>query len=237
MKRFVKSPIFIILIAMVILNILEGDFENMGDWVMSKLLMLPAIVIGLSFHEFAHAAVSNALGDPTPKMQRRVTINPLAHIDPFGFVALFIAGFGWGQPVQIDPRYYKNRRVGEILVALAGVTMNLIIAIVFAFIIKAFIAVAPSVGSEFLVDIIIEMLVDVVLINIVLMVFNLIPVPPLDGFGILTQIFRLERYDWYYKLYENGFLILMVLILFGVTDKVLQPCVTAVYSTIINLIV
>ncbi|MGN0732752.1 MAG: site-2 protease family protein [Emergencia sp.] len=236
MKRFLRSPVFVLLIAMVILNILEGDFSNMGDLIMSKLLMLPAIIIGLSFHEFAHAAVSNALGDPTPKAQGRVTINPLAHIDPFGFVALFIAGFGWGQPVQIDPRYYKNRRVGEILVAFAGVTMNLLLAVVFAFVIKAFLAFAPSMGSEFIAQIILEMLVDVVLINIVLMVFNLLPVPPLDGFGIVTQIFKLERYDWYYKIYDKGFLILLILILFNVTDLVLQPCVSFVYSAIMGLI-
>ena len=236
MKRFVRSPVFVLLIAMVILNILEGDFSNMGDWIMSKLLMLPAIIIGLSFHEFAHAAVSNALGDPTPKAQGRVTINPLAHIDPFGFLALFIAGFGWGQPVQIDPRYYKNRRVGEILVAFAGVTMNLLLAVVFAFGIKAFLAFAPSMSNGFIAQTILEMLVDVVLINIVLMVFNLLPVPPLDGFGIVTQIFKLERYDWYYKIYDKGFLILLILILFNVTDLVLQPCVTFVYSAIMGLI-
>ena len=138
----------------------------------------------------------------------------MPYIDPFGFVALFIAGFGWGHPVQIDPRYYKNRRVGEILVAFAGVTMNLLLAVVFAFSIKAFLAFAPSMSNGFIAQTILEMLVDVVLINIVLMVFNLLPVPPLDGFGIVTQIFKLERYDWYYKIYDKGFLILLILIEF-----------------------
>ncbi|MDO5303836.1 MAG: site-2 protease family protein [Clostridia bacterium] len=236
MRKYLQSPIFILLIAMVVLNLLEGDFDNMGEWIMGKLLMIPAIVIGLSFHEFAHAAVSNALGDPTPKSQGRVTINPMAHIDPFGFVALFIAGFGWGQPVQIDPRYYKNRRLGEILVSFAGVAMNLLLAIVFAFVIKAYLNVAGNIGNVTLAHTILEMLIDIVVVNIVLMIFNLLPVPPLDGFGVVTQLFRLDRYDWWYKLYNNGFLILMLLILFGVTNKILQPAVSAVYGMIMGAI-
>ena len=92
-------------------------------------MMLPGIIIGLAFHEFAHAAVAFKLGDPTPKMQGRVTINPLAHIDPVGLAALLFAGFGWGVPVQINPSNFKKRRRDELLVSLAGVTMNLVIAI------------------------------------------------------------------------------------------------------------
>ena len=80
------------------------------------------------------------------------------------------------------------------------------------------------------------MLIDIVVVNIVLMIFNLLPVPPLDGFGVVTQLFRLDRYDWWYKLYNNGFLILMLLILFGVTNKILQPAVSAVYGMIMGAI-
>ncbi len=80
------------------------------EWLYTKLLILPGIIIGLSFHEAALALVSYQLGDPTPKLQGRVTLNPLAHIDPIGFITLLFIGFGWGVPVEIDPRYYKNRR-------------------------------------------------------------------------------------------------------------------------------
>ena len=100
--------------------------------IITKLLTLPGIILGLSFHEFAHAWMSNKLGDPTPKRQGRLTINPLAHIDWIGFLCLLLVGFGWGKPVEIDPRYYKHRRRDEFLVAIAGVTMNLILAIVFS---------------------------------------------------------------------------------------------------------
>ena len=200
------------------MNIVRGGFD-----LMDMLISLPGIIIGLAFHEFAHGAVSYALGDPTPKMQGRPTINPMAHIDPIGFLCLMFAGFGWGVPVQVDPRYYKNRRRDEFLVSIAGVTMNLILAILFSLLIRVLFMVNPAwLGGE-VGTILMEMLIQVVIINLVLMVFNLIPVPPLDGFGILTQIFKLDRFDWYWKIYQNGFLILMVLIIFDVTDMILGP--------------
>ena len=237
MRRIKNSPVLLLLILMVVSNLLSYGFTNPMEWFMSKLVMLPGIIIGLSFHEFAHGYVSHKLGDPTPEMQGRLTINPAAHIDPFGFVALIFAGFGWGVPVQIDPRYYKNRRRGELMVGLAGVTMNLIIAVVFCFIIKGvFLLNAPFLMGNF-GKVLFDVLFSVVSINVVLMVFNLLPVPPLDGFGIVTQIFKLEKYDWYYTVYNNGFPILMVLIILNVTGRVLSPIVNVVMSFLINTII
>lgn len=155
-----------------------------ADMILTKLLMLPGIIIGLSFHEFAHAWMSDKLGDPTPRRQGRVTINPMAHIDPIGFLALLLVGFGWGKPVQIDPSYYTKRRRDEFLVGIAGVTMNLLIAVIFSLparaIVKAFNGAA---ASDFIYNIYL-MIFYIVSINIVLMIFNLIPCPPLDGWGI-----------------------------------------------------
>lgn len=222
---------------MVAMNILDGDFNNPMDWFMNKLILLPGILIGLSFHEFAHGYVSHKLGDPIPELQGRLTINPAAHIDPLGFVALVFAGFGWGVPVQIDPRYYKNRRSGELMVALAGVAMNLLIAIVFCFIIKAIFILNPSFLSETLGQVLIDMLISVVSINIVLMVFNLLPVPPLDGFGVITELFNLRKYSWYYNIYNNGFPILMVLIIFNIPGKILSPIVSSIMGLLMNLII
>ena len=93
-------PYLIILGAMVMLNLLNGRFGNIGSWIYNQLMMIPGIVIGLAFHEFAHGFVSHKLGDPTPKMQGRLTLNPASHIDPVGFLCLFFAGFGWGVSVQ-----------------------------------------------------------------------------------------------------------------------------------------
>ena len=204
-----------------------------ADMILTKLLMLPGIIIGLSFHEFAHAWMSDKLGDPTPRRQGRVTINPMAHIDPIGFLALLLVGFGWGKPVQIDPSYYKNRRRDEFLVGIAGVTMNLLIAVIFSLparaIVKAFNGAA---ASDFIYNIYL-MIFYIVSINIVLMIFNLIPCPPLDGWGILTQIFRLDRYSWWYKVYQYGTWILLALIVFDVTDRIITPLVTLILGVLL----
>ena len=192
---------------------------------MTKILTLPGIILGLSLHEFAHAWMSDRLGDPTPKRQGRLTINPLAHIDWIGFIALLFVGFGWGKPVMIDPGYYKNRRLGEFLTGIAGVTMNLIIAVILSFPTKALLSAYYSGGSG-LIENIFYIFYYAVMINVVLMIFNLIPVPPLDGWGILTQIFNLEKYSWWYQVYQYGQWILLSLIFANVTDRILGPAVT-----------
>lgn len=193
--------------------------------IMTKILTLPGIILGLSLHEFAHAWMSDRLGDPTPKRQGRLTINPLAHIDWIGFIALLFVGFGWGKPVMIDPGYYKNRRLGEFLTGIAGVTMNLIIAVILSFPTKALLSAYYSGGSG-LIENIFYIFYYAVMINVVLMIFNLIPVPPLDGWGILTQIFNLEKYSWWYKVYQYGQWILLLLIFTNVTDMILGPAVS-----------
>jgi len=202
------------------------------DIILTKLLTLPGIIVGLSFHEFAHAWVSDKLGDPTPRRQGRVTINPMAHIDWIGFIALLLVGFGWGKPVQIDPSYYKHRRRDEFLVAIAGVTMNLIIAVILSIPAKMMLKAYSSTVPSDLVYNIYLIIFYAISINVVLMIFNLLPVPPLDGWGIVTQIFRLDRYDWWYKVYNYGMYILLALIVFNVTDLVLTPLVNAVMNII-----
>ena len=202
--------------------------------ILTKILMLPGIIIGLSFHEFAHAWVSDRLGDPTPRRDGRVTINPLAHIDWLGFAALLLVGFGWGKPVMIDPRYYKNRRRDEFLVAIAGVTMNLIIAAVLSIPVRMMMKhYGAAVPSDLMYNIF-QILYYAVFINVVLMIFNLLPVPPLDGWNIFTQLFKLDQYDWWYKVYRYGTYILLALIIFNVTDLVLTPLVNAVMKLLIR---
>ncbi len=204
-----------------------------ADIILTKILMLPGIIIGLSFHEFAHAWVSDKLGDPTPRRQGRVTINPLAHIDWMGFLALLLVGFGWGKPVQIDSGYYKHRRRDEFLVGIAGVTMNLLLAVIFSIPAKAMVKVFSGAAASDLVYNIYLILFYIVSINVVLMIFNLIPCPPLDGWGIITQIFRLDRYSWWYKVYQYGTWILLALIVFNVTDLILTPLVSMIVGILL----
>ena len=199
--------------------------------ILTKILTLPGIIIGLSFHEFAHAWVSDRLGDPTPRRQGRVTINPLAHIDWMGFICLLVVGFGWGKPVAIDPRYYKHRRRDEFLVAIAGVTMNLILACLLA--IPARLMIAHVTNASDIVYNVFLVIYYAVTINVVLMIFNLIPCPPLDGWNIITQIFKLDRYSWWYKVYQYGTWILLGLIVFNVTDMILTPLVTRIMNILI----
>lgn len=232
-----KSPALLLLIVLALVNITDVRNGSPMDWIMSKLMMLPAIVIGFSFHEFAHAIASNALGDPTPKLQGRLTINPGAHFDPFGFIALLFVGFGWGRPVEINPGYYKHRRSAELIVSLAGVTMNFILAIVFAFALKFVVMSNPDWIYSDMGQIIWELGVNVIRINLVLLVFNLLPVPPLDGFGILTEIFNLRKYNWYYTVYNNGFMILLLLIIFNVTDYILTPILSFLFGGIMEMVV
>ena len=210
--------------------------SSITSYIIGRLVILPGIIIGLSFHEYAHAKASNLLGDPTPRLQGRVSLNPMAHIDPVGFLFLLLIGFGWGKPVQIDPRYYKHRRRDELIVALAGVTMNLLIAIVGMGIMRiAYGAAAPFLLGTQAGQIVGNVLSGMVSINLVLMFFNLIPLPPLDGFGIITQIFKLDRKPWYQRFYQLGPMFLMIIILFRLTSYVISPAVSWTYSLIWNI--
>ena len=236
MKRFLGNPTAILLILiMVFQSLSSGRYNSPMDWFMSKIIILPGIIVGISFHEFAHAKIAYLCGDSTPKLQGRVTVNPMAHIDPIGFIALLFIGFGWGRPVIINPGNFKKPRFNELLVALAGVTMNLILAFLFMGLLR----LLYEFQSEFMFTergmILGDVLIHVVLINIVLMVFNLLPIPPLDGFNIITQIFNLRNTNLYYQIYNKGFLILMVLILFNITDRVLTPSVFFVYDILATI--
>ena len=224
-----------IVVLLFVSSIVGGRFSNPIDWIMSMVMVLPAILIGLSFHEFAHAYAAYKLGDMTPKLQGRVTINPAAHLDPIGFVSLLLIGFGWGVPVQIDPRNFKNRKRDELIVSFAGVAMNFVVAVVFMAILRLLIGVAPAFMYGEMGQILVEVIRDIITINLVLMVFNLIPVPPLDGFNIITLLFNLRNSELYYKIYQNGFVILLVLILFGVTGKILTPMVYFFYNLLLSI--
>lgn len=202
----------------------NGALDDPAGWFLDIVLLLPGIVIGLSFHEFAHALVAYKLGDDTPKIQGRVTINPLAHMDPIGFLAILLVRFGWGKPVEIYPGNFKNRRRDSILVSFAGVSMNLFIAILFTLGLRIYFQLVPA--SFYFTDFgnsVTMILYYIIYINLVLMVFNLLPVPPLDGFSIITEVFNLRKSSFYFQIQDKGFLILMVLIVLNVTGLVLTP--------------
>ena len=227
------DPLFWVMIAILVVERLLSGNINIFDAIIDKLLILPGIIIGVTLHEAGHAYSSHWLGDPTPKAQGRLSLSPFAHMDPVGFVFLLIAGFGWGRPVEINPYYYKNKRRDELIVSLAGVTVNLIVAVVFSFIVKGLVSVYGYSNEKNALYYVAMICTYVVFINLVLMIFNLIPCPPLDGWGIVTQIFDLRKYSWWYPVYSRGYLILMVLIIFNITDRILTPCVNWLYQLLL----
>lgn len=236
LRFFRNNPLaFLLILYMAYQSMTSGQFGSPMSWLMDKLIILPAILIGLSFHEFAHAFAADRLGDNTPKLQGRVTINPAAHIDPFGLLALFFIGFGWGKPVQVNPRNFKHMRRDGLIVDLAGVTVNLILAIIFTGVLKLLDTYQTSFLSTYMGSVVFDMIFAIISINIVLMIFNLLPIPPLDGFGVATELFDLRQKEWYYQVYNNGFMILLVLMIFNITDKILFPAVNFVLEIILNI--
>lgn len=180
------------------------------------ILMLPAILFGFSIHEFWHAFTATRFGDDTPLKQGRLTLNPLAHIDMVGFFMLIFVGFGWAKPVQVNPQAFRNPKRDDILVSIAGPLSNLVTAIICAIIIKGLFLYARELFTiadygEYIFSI----LVYFVWINLILFVFNLIPLPPLDGSHVLFALLP-ERFQHLKEQFSRfGGIALMALILIG----------------------
>ena len=198
------------------------------------LVALPAIVIALTFHEYAHGKVADMLGDTTPYYQGRLTLNPLPHIDWLGFIMLFIFHFGWAKPVQVNPYNFKNISIkkGMMLVSLAGPGMNILLAFVGMIIYKY---LTPFQDLEWAVATL-NLVQPLIYINLILAAFNLIPLPPLDGSKILAGLLPDTGTHFIYSLEQYGPLILLLLIVSGMAGKIFLPLASLLYSLLSAII-
>jgi len=175
-----------------------------------------ALIAGITVHEFSHALAAHVQGDPTPGLQGRLSLNPLRHLDPFGTLFLLFAGFGWGRPVQFDPRYLKNKRLGPLIVGLAGPAANLAMILLFGGLMSLLFAT----GVLSLDNGLFVILSALVLMNLVLMIFNLIPIPPLDGSKVLFALLPPSANGLVSWLEQRGPMLLIGLILLDALSPV-----------------
>lgn len=192
-----------------LLSLLRGYHVDLGTVAAQVISILFVILCILPLHELAHAWVANKLGDPTAKLEGRLTFNPLASVDPMGALALLLFGFGWAKPVPVDSRYFRKPKRDMAITALAGPVSNLLAAFVGAVLVAVMEAFSPYNGFT---NFVYNVLWYYVVVNISLAVFNLIPMPPLDGSRIVAA-FLSDRVMYTYYRYQNLFVMVMFLLL------------------------
>ena len=183
------------------------------------LLTLPAVLWAISFHEFCHGYAAKLVGDPTAERSGRLSLNPLDHFDLVGTLMLLFVGFGWAKPVPINTRYFRHPRRDLVIVSLAGIVGNILTAVVcvlfLRFLGEPWYRLAGRAG--------ITVLIQMIVINVGLAAFNLIPIPPLDGSRVLEAFLPFRFLRYYYWLERYGMIILLILLVTGIVDVLFNP--------------
>lgn len=224
-----KRIIYVIIAVLAIGTIAE--YVQFPMKLVALLLTLPGVIIAITFHEFAHAFAADKLGDDTPRRQGRLNLNPLSHIDPVGFLMLIFVHFGWGKPVEINPTNFNRKRsmsAQEAIVALAGPVMNILIAFILTIVLFAIGTFAPTfVASQggVLLAIALEMAINV---NIGLGVFNLVPLPPLDGSKILMHFLPYKAKTWFIDNQQIFYIIFIALWVTNTVSYIISPVINVV---------
>ena len=233
--NFDKKTLYILIGVLVLLALLSYGTSG----IFSLILSIPAVLLAITVHEFGHAFSAYKLGDDTPLRQGRLSLNPLDHIDPLGIAMLLFVHIGWGKPVQIDPRNY-NRNISvekaDAIVSFAGPLMNFITAIIVALI---YCAIYKFAGMAFLASnigmIIMLILVDCITMNIGLGVFNLIPLPPLDGSKIFLPILPYNAKTWFMQYEQVFYIIFLVIWITGIAGRLISPIIGQMTNWILSL--
>lgn len=186
-------------------------------------VMIPPLLLALAAHEYAHAWTANKLGDPTARAQGRLTLNPLVHLDPVGTLALLFFRFGWAKPVPVNHLYFDHPRRGLMWVALAGPLTNLGLAAASALVLRVFGVLRAGPGLFWLMEPLRFMFVASVELNVILAIFNIIPIPPLDGGRVLSGLLSSRQAATYSRLEPYGMVLLLLLILTGAVGIVMAP--------------
>lgn len=232
-----KKTIYIIIAVMILIALLQ--FVTNPSQLMGLLLSAPGVLIAITFHEFAHGYVAYKLGDDTAKNEGRLTLNPFDHLDPIGTLMLLVAGFGWGKPVHVNPRNYTRKmsmEKGEALVSLAGPLMNFILALLFTLIYCAIYKFA-SVSFIFsnIGTIIIALIYATISINVGLGVFNLIPLPPLDGSKIIMPFLPYKAKEIFINNEQIFYIVFVLIWITDIASTIIAPPINWVSNVILGL--
>lgn len=201
---------------------------------LDAVLRVAAVLLCLTVHETCHGLAAYALGDPTAKSMHRLSLNPLHHIDWFGLLMMFAAGFGWAKPVPVDPRYFKKPKEGMALTALAGPVSNFLLALLLMFISKMIYLYAPYSAA---LDVLFTFcLYTAAPLSIGLGLFNLIPIPPLDGSKVIAVLLPDQTYVKLMRYERYGMLLLLALSLLGISGGFISGAIMRVYEVFFNLI-
>lgn len=209
----------------------------MNQFIIELIILAPPLLFALTLHELAHGFVAFHLGDPTARNAGRLSLNPLKHLDPLGTIAFFFIKIGWAKPVPVNPSYFRNPKKDMLWVALAGPLTNLVLAIASAILTKGIWLLATvlpySAAAEAILVPINSMLIASVWINLVLCIFNFLPIPPLDGSRIITGILPDHLALSYMKIERFGFVLILVLAFSGVLSKVIVPIISFANSLLL----
>ena len=234
---FDKRTLYIIVGVLILIGVLQ--YIANPSQLYSLLISIPGVLIAITFHEFAHAFAADKLGDDTARREGRLSLNPKDHIDPIGGLMLLVAGFGWGKPVHVNPTNYTRKmsmEKGEAIVSIAGPLMNFILAFVFALI---YCAIYKFADLAFLTSTIGKAIILIISatisINIGLGVFNLIPLPPLDGSKVLIPLLPYKAKEWFINNEQIFYIIFVLIWLTGIAGTIITPAISAVSNGILNL--